>query len=61
MLVVGLAGLPLVALWLDGWRELVEIGGYGLGGALWIHARVRGLLLAAGLRARGRGGDGHGT
>lgn len=60
VLLVGLAGLPLVALWLDGWRELAVIAGYGVGGAIWVRVRAYGLLLAAGRRdgRRGRGRDG---
>lgn len=57
VLVVGLAAIPLVALWLDGVRELVVLAGYGIGAAIWIRVRVLGLLLAARAR-RGPAGDG---
>lgn len=58
VLVVGLAGIPLVSLWLDGTRELVVLGGYGVGAAIWVRVRAHGLLLAA----RGRAvRDGHGA
>jgi len=56
IVVVAAVGAPLVMLWLDGARELVVLAGYGLGAILWIHARVRGVRLAA-RRARCRRGD----
>jgi hypothetical protein len=53
VLLVGLAAIPLVSFWLDGMRELVVLGGYGLGAAIWVRVRAHGLLLAArGQRAR---------
>lgn len=54
LVIVGALSIPLVALWLDGVRELAVLAGYGLGAALWIHARGRGLLYAM----RGRRRDG---
>lgn len=56
ILLVGVAGAPLVVIWLDGLRELAVLAGYGIGGALWVHVRARGLSHAA--RARRGGGDG---
>lgn len=56
ILLAGAVGAPLVVLWLDGPRELAVLAGYGIGGALWVHVRARGLIRA--VRA-GRGqGDG---
>lgn len=56
ILLVAAVGAPLVVAWLDGLRELGVLAGYGIGGALWVHVRVRGLLRAA--RAGHGGGDG---
>jgi len=60
VLIVGLAGIPLVSLWLDGLRELLVLAGYGVGAALWIRVRAYGLLLASrGLeRSPGQESDG---
>ena len=44
VLVVGLIGAPLVMTGLEGVREALVLGGYGLGAILWVH--VRGLRLA---------------
>lgn len=57
ILLVAAVGGPLVVLWLDGLRELAVLAGYGLGGALWVHVRARGLVHAA-VRARQGDGDG---
>ena len=56
ILVVALVGAPFVIGWLDGVRAAVVLGGYGLGAGLWIHVRVRGLLLAL-RRARAAAGS----
>jgi len=58
ILVVAVIGAPLVIYWLEGARELAVLGAYGVGAALWVHTRARGLLLAL-LQAR-RGGRQHG-
>ncbi len=58
LVLVGAAAVPLAAFWLDGAREVAVLAGYGLGAALWIHARARGLLYAAFGRPRNGGGDG---
>lgn len=55
IVLVGILGAPLVVLWLDGLRELAVLAGYGLGGALWVHARARGLIHAAARARRGHG------
>lgn len=57
IVIVGALGLVLAGYWLEGARELAVIAGYGLGAALWIHARARGLLYAARGRMR-KGPDG---
>lgn len=57
IVIVGALGLPLASIWLDGAREVAVLAGYGLGAALWVHARARGLLYAARGRQRS-GGDG---
>jgi len=60
IVVVGALGAPAVVYWLDGLRELAVLGGYGIGGALWIHARARGLLLAVRQAERASGDGAHG-
>lgn len=56
IVLVGVIGAPLVVLWLDGLRELAVLAGYGIGGALWVHVRARGLIHA--VRAPRGDGDG---
>ena len=53
ILLVGLLGAPAVIYWLDGAREMVVLVGYSVGGALWVYARVHGVLLSAGHARRG--------
>lgn len=57
IVIVGALAIPLAAMWLEGIRELAVLAGYGMGAALWVHARARGLLYAARGRPSG-GGDG---
>ncbi len=58
IVVVGAAGAPLVIHYLEGTRELGVLAAYGVGAALWVHTRARGVLLAL-RRGQGRGsGDG---
>ncbi len=57
LVLVGALVLWAAAAWFDGGRELAIIAGYGLGAALWVHARARGLLYAA--RQRGWRADAH--
>lgn len=58
ILVVAAIGAPVVLAWLEGLQEVVVLAGYGLGALLWIHARVRGLRLAARRARPPDGGDG---
>lgn len=47
IVVVAVIGVPL-ALWLlDGAAPYILFGGYGVGAAVWIHCRVRGVFAAA--------------
>ena len=57
ILLVGLAGIPLASLWLEGLREVLVLAGYGLGGAIWVRVRVRGVLLHARRGQRGQAAD----
>lgn len=47
IVVVAGIGAPAVMWWLDGPAELVLLGGYGCGAALWLYCRTRGVLAAA--------------
>lgn len=58
LVLTGVLVLWVAASWFDGVRELAIIAGYGLGAALWIHARARGLLYAARQHVRRRDSDG---
>ncbi len=58
LVLAGALVLWAAATWFEGVRELAIIAGYGLGAALWIHARARGLLHAARMRGPSREDDG---
>ena len=46
IILFGAIAAPLVIHYLEGLRELGVLAGYGLGAALWVHTRARGLLMA---------------
>lgn len=58
VVVVGVVGAPLVMQWLEGARELAVLAAYGVGAALWVQTRVRGLLLAVRHARRTEADDG---
>lgn len=57
LVLAGVLVLWAAASWFEGGRELAIIAGYGLGAALWVHARARGLLYAARQRGRREGAE----
>jgi len=52
-----LVAFPCVIIWLDGFREIAVLLGYGVGAWAWIRVRAKGVMMAA-RRRDAEDGDG---